>query len=178
MDKVFEQLLAGQLESLSNIVFVGLNSAYRKRYSCETTLVRLVKDWKRSLDNNHTVGVLSTDMCKAFDCLSPVLLLSKLHAYGLCKKLLGSSKVLFYKQEKQGATRRHENGKQSNVDPPRGHHLAQCCGIFLSKLSVLEKHSISTECLRWRPLNIYFGWKDWQRRQQSWGGRKYNWSLV
>ena len=78
VDKVFEQLLAGQLEPLYNKVFDGLNSAYRKRYSCETTLVRLVEDWKRSLDNNHTVGVLSTDMSKAFDCLSPVLLLSKL----------------------------------------------------------------------------------------------------
>ena len=73
VDKVFEQLLAGQLEPLFNNVFVGLNSAYRKRYSGETTLVRLVEDWKRSPDNNHTVGVLSADMSKAFDCLSPGL---------------------------------------------------------------------------------------------------------
>ena len=73
VDKVFEQLLSGQLEPLSNKVFDGLNSAYRKRYSCEITLMRLVEDWKRSLDNNHTVGLLSTDMSKAFDCLSPDL---------------------------------------------------------------------------------------------------------
>ena len=73
VDKVFEQLLAGQLEPLFNNVFVGLNSAYCKRYSGETTLVRLVEDWKRSPDNNHTVGVLSADMSKAFDCLSPGL---------------------------------------------------------------------------------------------------------
>ena len=85
VDKVFEQLLAGQLEPLFNKVFVGLNSAYRKRYSGETTLVRLVEDWKRSPDNNHTVGVLSADMSKAFDCLSPNLLLSKFQAYGLCR---------------------------------------------------------------------------------------------
>ena len=37
-------LLAEQLEPLSNKVFDGLNSTYRKRYSCETTLVRLVED--------------------------------------------------------------------------------------------------------------------------------------
>ena len=42
-------LLVGQIELLSNKVFDGLNSAYRKRYSCETALVRLVEDWKRSL---------------------------------------------------------------------------------------------------------------------------------
>ena len=67
--KVFEKLLAGQLELLSIRAFEGLNSTYHKRYrrySCETTLVRLVEDWKRSLDNNHTVGVLFTDMSKAY----------------------------------------------------------------------------------------------------------------
>ena len=96
VDKVFDQLLAGQLEPLSNKVFDGLDSAYRKRHSCEiTTLVRLVEDWKRSLDNNHTVRVLSTDMSKAFDCLSPVLLLSKLQAYGLCSNSLALLKSYF-----------------------------------------------------------------------------------
>ena len=33
VDKVFEQLLAGPLEPLSNKVFDGLNSACRKRYT-------------------------------------------------------------------------------------------------------------------------------------------------
>ena len=61
VDKVFEQLLEGELEPLSNKVFDGLNSACRKRYSCETTLVRVVEDWKRSLDINHTVVVSSSD---------------------------------------------------------------------------------------------------------------------
>ena len=93
--KVFEQLLAGQLEPLPNKVFDDLNSAYRKRYSCETTLVRLVEDWKRSLDNNHSVGVLSTHMSKAFDRLSPDLLHSKLQAYGLCSNSLARLKSYF-----------------------------------------------------------------------------------
>ena len=93
--KVFEQLLAGQLEPLPNKVFDDLNSAYRKRYSCETTLVRLVEDWKRSLDNSHSVGVLSTHMSKAFDSLSPDLLHSKLQAYGLCSNSLARLKSYF-----------------------------------------------------------------------------------
>ena len=95
VDKVFEQLLAGQLEPLSNKVFDGLNLAHSKRYSCETTLVRLVEDWKRSLHNNHTVGVSSTDMSKTFDCLSPDLVLSKLQAYGLCCNSLAILKSYF-----------------------------------------------------------------------------------
>ena len=95
VDKVFEQLLAGQLEPLSYKVFDGLNSAQRKQYSCQSTLVRLVEDWKRSLDDNHTVGASSTDMSKAFDCLSPDLLLSKLQAYVLCSNSLAMLKSYF-----------------------------------------------------------------------------------
>ena len=83
VDKIFEKLLCDQLSSLTDRVFDGFNSAYRKRYSCETTLVRLVEDWKSALDDRRTVGVLSMDMSKAFDSLVPSLLLSKLRAYGL-----------------------------------------------------------------------------------------------
>ena len=54
-----------------------------------------VEDWKRSLDNNHAVGVLSIDMRKAFDCLFPDLLLSKLQTYGLCSNSLALLKSYF-----------------------------------------------------------------------------------
>ena len=40
-------------------------SAYRKYRSCETTLVGLVEDWKKSKDEGMSVGILSTDMSKA-----------------------------------------------------------------------------------------------------------------
>ena len=58
-------------------------SAYRKQYSCETTLVRLIEDWKKAKDDGCTTAILSTDMTKAFDSLHPTLLLAKLKAYGL-----------------------------------------------------------------------------------------------
>lgn len=57
VDKVFEQLLCNQINTLTNKVFNPFNSAYRKHYSCETTLVRLMEDRTRSLDNNMAVGV-------------------------------------------------------------------------------------------------------------------------
>jgi len=82
VDKVFEQLLCTQV---SNYIEPYLNrslTAYRKKNSCETTLIKLVKGWKMSLDNKDMVGVLSTDLSKAFDSLHPMLLLAKLKAYG------------------------------------------------------------------------------------------------
>ena len=139
VDRMFEQLLAGQLEPLSNKVFNGLNSAYRKRYSWETKLVRLVEDWKRSLDNNHTVGVLSTDMSKAFNCLSPDLLLSKLQAYVLCSNSLALLKSYF--TIRKNRVRLGENCGEWEVVKrgcPRDHHLAQCCGIFIKIICFMK----------------------------------------
>ena len=55
-------------------------TTYRKRNSCETALIGLVEDWKLARDNHLLVGILSTDMSKAFDCLNPPLMLCKLKA--------------------------------------------------------------------------------------------------
>lgn len=63
-------------------IFHPFMSAYRKQHSCETTLIRLVEDWRYGLDNGKFVGILSTDMSKAFDIMHYDLLLSKLKAYG------------------------------------------------------------------------------------------------
>ena len=41
-----------------------------------------VRKWKRSVDNSKMFGALLTDLSKAFDCLDPELLISKLNAYG------------------------------------------------------------------------------------------------
>ncbi|CAB4042704.1 Hypothetical predicted protein, partial [Paramuricea clavata] len=88
VDKVFEQLLCKQLCELTDKIFDDFMSAYRKSYSCETTLIRLVEDWKHALDHNKAVGVLSSDMSKAFDSMYPPLLLSKLQAYGMSNSSL------------------------------------------------------------------------------------------
>ena len=44
-------------------------SAYRKTHSCEIKLTRLMEDWRKAMDNEECVAVLSTDMSKAFEKL-------------------------------------------------------------------------------------------------------------
>ena len=76
--KVFEQLICKRIGQHYDTILSPYLTAYRKTHWCETTMIRLVEDWKLSLDRNLRVGILSTDMSKAFDCLQHALLLKKL----------------------------------------------------------------------------------------------------
>ena len=56
-------------------------SAYRKNYSTQNVLTRLIEEWKRKLDNNY-VGSILMGLSKAFDCVPHDLIIAKLAAYG------------------------------------------------------------------------------------------------
>ena len=56
-------------------------SAYRKSFSTEHVLIRLLEDWRNRLHNN-VVGAILTDLSKASDCIPHELLVANLHAYG------------------------------------------------------------------------------------------------
>ena len=70
-------------------------TAYRKGQSCKTSLIGLVERWKQAVDNRNVVGVLSTDMSKAFDSLYPPLLINKLRAYGFSNDSLALMRSYF-----------------------------------------------------------------------------------
>lgn len=87
VDKVFQQLLRKQVtENLT---------AYRRKHSCETTLLWLVEEWKKAVDAKKEVAVLSTDMSKAFESLDPPLMLIKLRAYGFMGHALKLLRLYF-----------------------------------------------------------------------------------
>ena len=76
VDKVCEQIVARQLVGKFNHRLGQALSACRKTHVCETTLIYLIEHWRLARDNKELVGILSTDMSKAFDSLHPALLLS------------------------------------------------------------------------------------------------------
>ncbi|CAB4012794.1 Hypothetical predicted protein [Paramuricea clavata] len=93
-------------------------TAYRKKNSCETSLIKLVEDWKISLDNKTVVGVLTTDLSKAFDSLHPPLLLAKLKAYDLSEEALVMLRSYF--TERKNRVRMRSGCRSQWRDSKRG----------------------------------------------------------
>ena len=65
---------------LNSILSVFI-STYRKNYSCQHVLLRMIELWRRCLDENKVVGAILMDLSRAFDSLAHDLLIAKLHAY-------------------------------------------------------------------------------------------------
>jgi hypothetical protein len=61
-------------------VFHPSLSAFRSGYGCQTALLKIIEDWKKSLDENKFVAAILMDLSKAFDCLPHKLLINKLDA--------------------------------------------------------------------------------------------------
>ena len=76
-----------------SIIFIIFRLDFVKdiQCSCQTTLLRMIQDWKSAIDNGNFVGSIALDLSKTFDCLPHGFLMVNLHAYGVevsaCKVL-------------------------------------------------------------------------------------------
>ena len=82
ISKIFEYVLIDQMKVFLEPMLSSHLSGFRKGHSCQNVLLRLVENCKYNLDKGGIIGVLLTDLSKAFDCLSYRLIISKLSAYG------------------------------------------------------------------------------------------------
>ena len=68
-------------------IFSALLSAFRKRYSCQSTLLKIIEHLqKKSLDNGEYVACLSMDLSQAFGCLPRCITICLLHSYGVSRE--------------------------------------------------------------------------------------------
>ena len=81
--KIYEKIIKDQLVSGLDKYFSPFISAYRKEYSTQHVLTRLVKKWRERLDNNYIFGTMLMDLSRAIDCIPHDLIIAKLAVYGL-----------------------------------------------------------------------------------------------
>ena len=86
--KIYEKVIKNQLESYFDKYLSPFISAYRKNYSTQQVLIRLLEEWREKLDENFIVGAVLMDLSKAFDCIPHDLIIAKLAAYGIERETL------------------------------------------------------------------------------------------
>ena len=80
--KFYEIVINDQLVLSMKNYFSPMVSAYRKNYSTQHVITRLIEEWRAHLDENFVLGAVFTDLSKAFDCIAHDLLIAKRAAYG------------------------------------------------------------------------------------------------
>ena len=83
MSKVFEKEIINQISPYFDTLLHPCVSGFRKGYSCETVLVKMVESIKCSLDKGKIVCGVLMDLSRAFDCVPHKLLIAKFRAYGV-----------------------------------------------------------------------------------------------
>ena len=91
ISKFVERAIFDQLTNFFNFYFHPSLSAFRKGFGCQTALLQIIEDWKKTLDENKYIAAILMDLSKAFDCLLHDLILLKLEAYGLSEKYINLS---------------------------------------------------------------------------------------
>ena len=83
VSKVFEKIMANQLNAFFDTRLSNLLCGFRKNHSTQHALLRLLHHWQKALDDSKIVGTVLMDLSKAYDCLPHELLIAKLAAYGI-----------------------------------------------------------------------------------------------
>ena len=80
--KVFEKMYCRQLTSCFDRIFSKYLSGFRQK-CCQSTLLRMIEEWKSALDNGNMVGSIAINLSRAFDSLPHGLFLAKVYTYGV-----------------------------------------------------------------------------------------------
>ena len=83
--KVYEKFLLEKFKPFINTFLSEYMAAYREN-SINHVLIRLIENWKKTLDGKFLVSIVLMDLSKAFDCIPHDLLIAKLHTYSFSQK--------------------------------------------------------------------------------------------
>ncbi|XP_022787862.1 uncharacterized protein LOC111327838 [Stylophora pistillata] len=96
LNNVHERLLVAQLRDFYQVILSDSISSYRRFYSFETALLKLIEDWRAMLDKGELVAVVSVDLSKAFKCYSTQSTFSKTQSLWCGRQKLSTLQGLLF----------------------------------------------------------------------------------
>ena len=143
LSKICEKATSLQISEYFNNIFSSLLSAFRKGYSCQSTLLNMIENFKCALDRGEYIACISMDISKAFDCLPHRLTICKLHAHGLSRNactLLASH--LYKRKERVKIGSLKSDWKELNKSVPQGSILGPLIfNIFMNDIFYFVKNA-------------------------------------
>jgi len=89
--KIYDRFLLNSLSDYVENTLSDFIAAYRKNYSSNNVLLRLIENWKKHLDNKNRVGTVLIDLSKAFHYISHVIYLMQ-----SCMRMVLQKKLLIF----------------------------------------------------------------------------------
>ena len=70
LSKVIERILYKQIDSFMKNKFSSYQCGFRKNHNAQYSLLKMIENWKKQLDNGKKVEVIFMDLSKAFDTIN------------------------------------------------------------------------------------------------------------
>ena len=111
LSKVFEKIVQSQLVTFlkTNELLSSRQSGFRNGHSCETLLLKITEEWKKTVDKGKITVAAFLDFKKAFDSVCHNKLIKALHKIGVC----GQNLMWFFSYLKDWSQYVEMNGKKS-----------------------------------------------------------------
>ena len=77
---MFERILYKQIGSFMKNKFSPYLCGFRKKQNAQYSLLKMIENWKKQLENDEKIRVIFMDLSKSFDTINHSMLLTKLNA--------------------------------------------------------------------------------------------------